>query len=102
MAERKWGWLRWSWGKLAVLGSWAAVGGLAFYLGRVAMMSQATAGSPRGVVRSQEPQMPVSSPAPAGDPNEVLAYIHGTIPITRQELAEYLIARQGKERLDLL
>jgi parvulin-like peptidyl-prolyl isomerase len=33
---------------------------------------------------------------------QVVAYIYGSIPITRDDLAEYLIARQGAERLDLL
>jgi len=33
---------------------------------------------------------------------QVVAYIYGSIPITREELGEYLIARQGAERLDLM
>ena len=32
----------------------------------------------------------------------VVAYIYGNIPITREDLGEYLIARYGAEKLDLL
>jgi hypothetical protein len=34
--------------------------------------------------------------------SRVVAYIHETIPITRQELGEYLIARYGTEKMELL
>jgi hypothetical protein len=42
--------------------------------------------------------------APAGsDYNQrIVAYIFGTVPITREEFGEYLIARYGPEKLDLL
>lgn len=57
-----------------------------------------------GAARAQ-----VAAPAPlptalASDPGQsrVVAYIYETIPITREELGEYLIARFGTERLDLL
>src|SRR5438874_6690351 len=33
---------------------------------------------------------------------QVVAYIYGSIPITREDLGEYLIARQGAERLELM
>src|SRR5207245_6251504 len=36
------------------------------------------------------------------DSRQVVAYIYGSIPITREELGEYLIARQGAERVDLM
>ena len=47
------------------------------------------------------------APLPSGvanDPGQsrIVAYIYETIPITREELGEYLIARFGTERLDLL
>ncbi|MGF1583070.1 MAG: hypothetical protein ACFCD0_27435 [Gemmataceae bacterium] len=37
-----------------------------------------------------------------GSPSEPVAYIHGNVPITRQDLGEYLISRFGPERLRLL
>jgi hypothetical protein len=45
-------------------------------------------------------------PAPQAEPSDyskrVVAYIFGDIPITREDLGEYLIARYGAEKLDLL
>src|SRR5437867_2352038 len=40
--------------------------------------------------------------AEGASPRQVVAYIYGSIPITREDLAEYLIARQGAERLELM
>lgn len=42
-------------------------------------------------------------PAPPSDyASRVVAYLHQNTPITRQELGEYLIARRGAEKLNLL
>jgi hypothetical protein len=45
-------------------------------------------------------------PAPAGvqvdTEKRVVAYIYGTTPVTREELGDFLIARGGYEKLDLL
>ena len=40
-------------------------------------------------------------PAPPAD-KRVVAYIYGSVPVTREELGEFLIARGGYEKLDLL
>ena len=40
-----------------------------------------------------------AAPAPA---QRVVAYIHGNVPITREEFGDYLIARGGMDKLDLL
>jgi PPIC-type peptidyl-prolyl cis-trans isomerase-like protein len=60
--------------------------------------------SPLAKVEAAPP--PPVQPKAAGDESEdskrVVAYIYGNIPITRQELGEYLIARYGAEKLDLL
>lgn len=46
---------------------------------------------------------PASASAETSDySRRVVAYIHGNIPITREDLGEYLIARYGAEKLDLL
>lgn len=56
-------------------------------------------------VPETKPNAPPKGPA-AGEPSDyskrVVAYIYGSIPITREELGEYLIARYGVEKLDLL
>jgi hypothetical protein len=50
-------------------------------------------------------QAPATAPAelPVSDYNQrVVAYIFGSIPITREDFGEYLIKRYGPEKLDLL
>jgi PPIC-type PPIASE domain len=85
---------------VAVLGL-ATVAGVAFFWGRSTSVSQA----------KSPPQTPMPVTAPTGQANaapasdyskRVVAYIYGTIPITREELGEYLIARMGVERLQNL
>lgn len=49
------------------------------------------------------PAPPPPSAAPTSDyANLIVAYIHQNTPITREELGEYLIARRGAEKLNLL
>jgi parvulin-like peptidyl-prolyl isomerase len=93
-----------SWGKAMLVASWVGVGALAFYCGRSGTGSQAAAAPPSAppVVRAQEPT-PLPNPEPSSEyRNQVVAYIYGTTPITREDLGEYLIARQGAEKLELL
>src|SRR5262245_7314250 len=51
-------------------------------------------------------QQPAPAPAAPGQPSDysqrVVAYIYGSVPITRQDLGEYLIERYGADRLELL
>lgn len=79
-----------------------AFAGLAFVLGRAVGLGSASA---------QQIGVPVplasnSKPGQGGyDPdyvNRPVAYIYENVPISRQELAEYLIARFGGERLEFL
>jgi hypothetical protein len=95
--------LSWGWGKTMLAASWVGVGALAFYCGRSGVGSQAIAAPPPApVVRAQEPApLPVSEPS-SEYKSQVVAYIYGTTPITREDLGEYLIARQGVEKLELL
>src|SRR5690349_10833924 len=74
---------------------------LTVFWGRHGSLSRATANPP---VPPQAAAQHDSPPPPAGGPSSdyshrVVAYIYDTIPITREELGEYLIARMGKERL---
>lgn len=46
---------------------------------------------------------PKGAPAPLPEPDRrVVGYIYGNIPITREELGDFLIARGGHEKLELL
>ena len=87
---------------MRVLGrSWvvAAIGLLGaavfgFWLGR----------GPQAAIAAPPPANPPAAAAPAA-PSEysqrVVAYIYGSIPITREDLGEYLIARHGLQGFDL-
>ena len=55
--------------------------------------------------RAQTATDPLRPSAPASDPDyakRVVAYIYDTIPVTREELGDFLIARFGADRLDML
>jgi hypothetical protein len=66
-------------------------------------LSRASARPPATKARAQQPETPPAPAASASDySHRVVAYIYGTIPITREELGEYLIARMGPERLQAL
>ncbi|HEY1375993.1 MAG TPA: peptidylprolyl isomerase [Gemmataceae bacterium] len=79
----------------------AAAAAAGFWLGRGGPQSAATAAPP-----------PPPAQTPAGDPHagtppsdysqRVVAYIYGSIPITREDLGEYLIARHGLDSVELL
>jgi hypothetical protein len=49
-----------------------------------------------------EPVVPASASVPAAAPVRVIAYIHGSVPVTREELGDFLIARGGYEKAEKL
>jgi hypothetical protein len=78
-----------------------SLAGLAIFWGRKGSLSEATANPP--LPQATAPQEPLLPSAPSSDySRRVVAYIYDTIPITREDLGEYLIARMGKERLSKL
>jgi parvulin-like peptidyl-prolyl isomerase len=79
---------------LAVLGLATAT---AFW-GRGKSLSQATAEPPSAATTAPTSSTP--QPAASSDyAQRNVAYIHNTVPITREQFGEYLIARQGADRL---
>jgi PPIC-type PPIASE domain len=91
--------IQWGWRPAAVAAGFLGLVVGAYFLGRFATLPSAAAAGPG-------PQdSPASRSAPAKDSDysrQVVAYIYGSIPITREDLGEYLIARQGAERLELM
>jgi parvulin-like peptidyl-prolyl isomerase len=80
---------------------------VAFYCGRCGWLPQARAAGPEPmpVPEAAAPRVPVPPPPAAGASDyasQPVAYLWGTVPITRADLGEYLIARFGADRLDLL
>jgi hypothetical protein len=104
LVRRKASSLRWSWGKLMLGLSWAGIAALGFYWGRCGSLSQATAAAPtpQTAPAATVPPATIVPPATSDYERQPVAYIYDVIPITRAELGEYLIARQGADRLDLL
>src|SRR5437762_11847129 len=81
-------------GKLSTALALGGTAALGFWLGRGAPQSAAVAAPP------PPPQQP---PTPPSDYSQrVVAYVYNTIPITREDLGEYLIARQGSDKVELL
>ena len=98
--------VRWTWGKVLVASSWVVVAGLAFYWGRSTWTSPVQAAAPDSApMRSDMPPVasvpPPASAAMSDYAREPVAYIYGTIPITRADLGQYLIERFGADRLEL-
>jgi hypothetical protein len=79
----------------AVIGATAV---LAFCWGRHGAMPRATAQGFGARTGDQTPIPNLSSDYKS----RVVAFIHGNIPITREDLGEYLIARFGAERVEFL
>lgn len=67
---------------------------------RFAAISLTTLGL-ASVGHAQQPVVPASGSVPQ-TPVRAVAYIYGTTAITREELADFLIARGGYEKIDLL
>ncbi len=78
------------WMRTSTVGLLSAAG-IGFLAGRVTTINVAHAAGP-------------TTPPPASDADKrFVAYIHGgKVPITREELGEYLIARFGADKIDLL
>jgi hypothetical protein len=80
-------------GKVSSVLGLAGAAAVGFWLGRGGPQPAAAAAPP-----AEAPAQ-----APASDyAQRVVAYVHGTIPITREDLGEYLIARQGVDKVEML
>jgi len=100
------GWMssNWNWRPLALGLAFLALAAGAYYLGRCTSLPAAAAASPspdpvpsRSIGSKENPDSKETV-----NPRQVVAYIYSSIPITREEFGEYLIARQGAERLELM
>jgi hypothetical protein len=79
------------------------VGVGAFCYGRWGGVSEATAQQPGAPAEGAlVPQNLVRTASNTDYGRRVVAYIYDTIPVTREDLGEYLIARVGAERLEFL
>src|SRR5438128_2429968 len=73
---------------------------LAVLWGQQNSLSRARATPPQQKITAETTPAPTPTPPTSSDySRRVVAYVYDTIPITREELGEYLIARMGAERL---
>jgi hypothetical protein len=77
-----------------------ATGALLFSWGRHGLGPQAKAQTPARQSPAKSQREPGYFPAPSEYSQRVVAYINDTIPLTREEFGEYLIARLGTDRLN--
>jgi parvulin-like peptidyl-prolyl isomerase len=90
---------RWALRQLALGSGILGVAALAFCWGRSGAQSPPPS-PPAGAHPVEE--LPLGPPSSSDYARRVVAYIHNNIPITREDLGEYLIARQGTEKVELL
>lgn len=95
--------LNWNWRPAVLILSFLGLVASAYYLGRCTTLPAASAASPGTGDAHNESAPAKSSGAKDGDySRQAVAYIYGSVPLTREDLGEYLIARQGTERLELM
>jgi hypothetical protein len=81
-------------GRLALAVGFLGLASLGVFWGR-------TTATPPGT-KTERPPAPDSAEVSPDYSKRVVAYIHNNIPITREDLGEYLIARFGADRLQML
>jgi hypothetical protein len=92
----------WAARRLLVLAALVGVGVGAFCWGRHGAAPRAEA-DPPGSVGSAKASVPASPGYTTNDYSKrVVAYVYDNIPVAREELGEYLIARFGQERVEFL
>jgi PPIC-type PPIASE domain len=93
-----------SWRRLAVGCGLAAVAGAAFFWGRTTGICQTASAQPATQTKpgAMVPEAPLAPESGTDYSRRVVAYIYKNIPVTREDLGEYLIARYGAEKIDAL
>jgi hypothetical protein len=87
--------------RTALMAGFAGVIALAFLTGRQGWLGGQAHANPPGDPFVAD--LPVATPAGSSDySRRIVAYIYNNIPITREDLGEYLIGRLGAERIDYL
>lgn len=90
-----------NWRKLSVGAGIVGGLGLAFCCGRYYSLPEAHAVPPAPSKTQERPAMPPATPS-SDNARRPVAYIYGSQMISREELGEYLIAREGTAKLQFL
>jgi hypothetical protein len=91
-----------SWRKMALVGGIAGLVGLAFCWGRSGAQTIAAAPAASAKPGDMVPEAPLAPESGSDYSRRVVAYIHKNIPITREDLGEFLIARYGLDKVEAL
>jgi len=91
-----------SWRKLALGVGIAGMAGLAFCWGRLGAQTMAAAPAEAPKPGDMTPEAPLAPESGSDYSRRVVAYIHKNIPITREDLGEFLIARYGMDKVEAL
>jgi len=79
-----------------------ALVGMGFWLGQAAEKPLAAQTAPaKSAAPAKLPQTATATAQPLENDKRVVAYIYGNIPLTREDLGEYLIQRYGRDRIEL-
>jgi hypothetical protein len=79
-----------------------ALVGIGFWLGQAAEKPLAAQTAPaKSAAPAKLPQTATATAQPLENDKRVVAYIYGNIPLTREDLGEYLIQRYGRDRIQL-
>jgi hypothetical protein len=93
-----------NWRQLALGFGVAGLAGLAFCWGRSSALCQSVSPRPAVAAKPGEsvPNAPLAPDSGSDYSRRVVAYIYKNIPITREDLGEYLIARYGLDKVEAL
>jgi hypothetical protein len=93
-----------NWRKLLLGGGMAALAGLAFYWGHSSAQCQTPPPAPVSTGKPCEmvPEAPLAPDSGTDYCRRVVAYINKNVPITREDLGEFLIARYGPDKVEAL
>src|SRR5262245_54535338 len=82
----------------------AGVAGVGYVFGITSDRLSAQPASPPGTLPPAMQPQPKTQPQPQLQPPDrrTVAFIYGSVPVTREELGDFLIARGGHEKLELL
>jgi hypothetical protein len=79
-----------------------ALVGMGYWLGQAAEKPLAAQTAPvKSPAPAKLPQTATATAQPLENDKRVVAYIYGNIPLTREDLGEYLIQRYGRDRIEL-
>src|SRR5438105_1915867 len=89
-------------GKVVQFCGLLALGTVGYFVGRHGILARATAVPPPPAPAGAPVATPAPMPGTSDYSRRAVAYIYGNLMVSREDLGEYLIARFGADKLDML